>query len=88
MVATLPDGRVLITAGGDSNQSAGDATTSVEFYHPTSDTWSPAPPMPDPRQAATPVELADGSVLLVGGSVDGPESSTVLASATRFVPSP
>jgi hypothetical protein len=78
-VARLADGRVLI-AGGDG------ANTSAEIYDPMTDTWSPLPPMPEPRAGAAAVALTDGSILLVGGNVWQPEQAA-LASAIRFVPS-
>lgn len=61
--ARLPDGRLLVTGGYDSGVSS--------MYDPAADTWTRAPSMQVPRgyQGSTP--LADGSVLVLGGSWSG-----------------
>ncbi len=96
LVARLPDGRVLV-AGGDgayqgASQDAANVTASAEAYDPATDTWSPLPSMPEPRAGGAAAVLGDGSVLLVGGYTEKAgeqgRERIVLASATRFVPSP
>jgi N-acetylneuraminic acid mutarotase len=72
LVASLPDGRVLVAGGGDLIEHPyGTATPitnrSAELYDPTTDTWSPLQPMLEPRAGGAAVVLTDGSVLLVGG---------------------
>ena len=92
MVARLPDGRALI-AGGAGGLPEGDGygniatTAEVEVYDPSGDTWTPGPPMPEPRAGAATTVLADGSVLLAGGySDDADGTSSVLKTAIRFIP--
>lgn len=98
MVARLPDGRIVVAGGAGSfvaddspsPDEVGGTSATAEVYDPTTNTWSPLPPMPEPRAGGAVVALADGSILLVGGykdaaPLDGGER-TVLASAIRFVP--
>jgi N-acetylneuraminic acid mutarotase len=61
------DGKLLVF-GGEGN--AGDASgvfDDVEAYDPASDTWSPLPPMLEPRHGLGAAEL-DGRVYLPGGA--------------------
>lgn len=96
MVATLPDGRVLVAGGGDLIESpyrtVPPTNRSAELYDPRTDTWLPLPPMPENRAGGAPVVLMDGSVLLVGGrffrAPSGQLEWVAIASAIRFVPSP
>ena len=96
LVARLPDGRVLVAGGDGAYQGASldgaNVTASAEAYDPATDTWSPLPPMPEPRAGGAAVVLADGSVLLVGGYTEKAgeqgRERIVLASAVRFVPLP
>jgi hypothetical protein len=82
--AALPDGRVLV-AGGQTGNAPDDWKTSrvARLYDPVTSTWSRLPTMPEGWQRGVTVALADGSVLLIGGTYD---SSTT--TAVRFVPSP
>lgn len=64
----LPDGRVIVFGGeGVCNSSVCVTLASTEIYDPASNTWSPGPSMPQPRQRATSTSLADGRVLVAGG---------------------
>jgi N-acetylneuraminic acid mutarotase len=78
--AALPDGRVLV-AGGTIRDATDEGETAriARAYDPVTNTWSRLPSMPTGREGGLTVALADGSVLLVGGSE---------ATAVRFVPSP
>ena len=93
MVAGLVDGRVLVAGGsgatpnGSSIGSHAATGASAELYDPASDTWSAIPPMPEIRSRGAVAVLKDGSVLLVGGSIEQSGGSVVLSSAIRFVPS-
>lgn len=91
MVAKLTDGRILVAGGAGPAAlpySNTPTTASAQLYDPAANTWSPLPPMPEVRAGGATVVLTDGSVLLIGGYIDTLESSIVLSSAIRFVPSP
>jgi hypothetical protein len=68
--AVLADGRVLLAGGVDTVGTLGlaDPVTRVEIYDPAARSWSVAAPLPAARGSAIAVSLADGRVLLVGGS--------------------
>ncbi|MDQ2965793.1 MAG: hypothetical protein M3R57_08100 [Chloroflexota bacterium] len=98
MVARLPDGRIVVAGGAGSfvaddspspDQVEGTSATA-EVYDATTNTWSPLPPMPEPRAGGAIVTLPDGSILFVGGYRDAASleglDRVVLASAIRFVP--
>jgi hypothetical protein len=79
-LAILPDGRVL-AAGGvrvrESDAGGDGAPVKVtELYDPATDTWSKGPHLLEPGGGATAVVLADGDVLLLGGSLTAPERLT------------
>ena len=59
----LPDGRVLVAAGGNFQE----ALTATEIFDPTSETWSETAPSPTALGAPTATVLSDGRVLLAGG---------------------
>ena len=65
--AVLDDGRVLV-AGGAFSSSSASATDSVTIYDPATGHWSAATHMLQPRAYPMVVTLADGSVLVAGGS--------------------
>jgi hypothetical protein len=65
--AVLRDGRVLV-AGGAFGSSSSSATDSVTIYDPATGHWSAATHMLQPRAYPMVVTLADGSVLVAGGS--------------------
>ncbi len=60
----LPDGRILVTMGGD-----GDATPSVRtwIYDPGTDEWSSAADAPGQFMSASGVAMPDGKVYIFGG---------------------
>ncbi len=92
MVARLPDGRILVAGGASALpeytlSGVGTTTPAADIYDPANDTWTPGPPMPEPRAGAATTVLADGSVLLAGGySENADDTSSVLATAIRYVP--
>ena len=69
----LPDGRVLVAGGVDSND---DATTralaSAELYDPRTGTWTVTDDMIHPRAWHTATLLPTGLVLVAGGQCPGP----------------
>jgi hypothetical protein len=88
-VATLPDGRVLVAGGGGNSPDGFGgrfAADVAELYDPATNSWTELPPMPSGRSAGAVAMLADGSVILVGGSVPDPEGQRILGSAVRLVP--
>jgi len=89
--AVLADGRLLL-AGGDTGEyrgETGDPVARAEIYDPATRSWSPAASLPAARSNAIAVTLADGRVLLVGGSgiwLNSPLQSSRLPSLL-FTPS-
>ena len=79
--AVLADGRVLVV-GGAAGPSSTSALATVEVFDPASNSWSSAGPMLQARAYPAAVTLADGSVLVVGGSRGG----VPLDSAERYFP--
>lgn len=59
----LPDGRVLIAGGGDSNADF----SSTDIYDPANNSFSPGPSMSNIRQGATATLLFNGKALIAGG---------------------
>lgn len=69
---TLTDGRVLVTGGGARIFSAGGtlyATTEIFRPTPAPGAWAAGPPLPAARIGHVALRRADGSVLLIGGSL-------------------
>lgn len=67
----LGNGKVLVTGGGtsyDPNWGIGGLLASAEIYDPATGLWSAAGSMKLPRVNHAAVLLADGRVLVVGGS--------------------
>lgn len=69
----LADGRVLVAGGTEDAPpaSGGDAppTATAFIYDPTGDAWSAAAPMPFADRPGAAVLLADGSVIVTGGTI-------------------
>jgi len=61
----LPDGRVLVAAGGQNNSS--NFLSSAEVYDSGQGVWSPAGSIAVTRQEHAATLLADGRVLVTGG---------------------
>ncbi|NDB95354.1 MAG: DUF5011 domain-containing protein [Verrucomicrobia bacterium] len=61
----LPDGRVLVAAGGQNNSS--NFLSSAEVYDPAQGVWSSAGSIAVTRQEHAATLLADGRVLVTGG---------------------
>jgi len=79
--AVLGDGRVLVI-GGLSGPSSTSALATVEVFDPKSSSWAAAAPMLQARAYPATATLADGSVLVVGGSRGG----VPLDGAERYFP--
>ena len=80
--AVLRDGRVMVI-GGATGASSNDATAAVSIFDPAGGSWSAATPMLQARAYPMVVRLADGSVLVAGGSLNGQPLDT----AERYNPS-
>ncbi|MFI5258640.1 MAG: Kelch repeat-containing protein [Candidatus Limnocylindrales bacterium] len=77
----LHDGRVMVL-GGATAQSSFDAVASATIFDPRSGLWSAATDMLQARAYPMAVTLADGSVLVAGGSHNGQPLDT----AERYYP--
>jgi N-acetylneuraminic acid mutarotase len=90
--SVLTDGRVLVTGGigspGLGGLMAGDTgVTSADLFDATTNTWTAAAPMSVDREGHVQTTLANGFVLVTGGSngYDG-GSAAVLASTEVYNP--
>ncbi|HEX7491664.1 MAG TPA: kelch repeat-containing protein, partial [Candidatus Limnocylindrales bacterium] len=77
----LHDGRIMVI-GGAASQSSFDAVATAATFDPATGRWSRVTDMLQRRAYATAVTLADGSVLVAGGSRDGQPLDT----AERYIP--
>lgn len=77
-IATLADGRVLVTGG----PYRGGGYNSAAIYNPATDQWTRAAPMHAGRAFHTATLLADGQVLVIGGA----DLRGTLATAERYDP--
>ncbi|MGD0248302.1 MAG: kelch repeat-containing protein, partial [Candidatus Limnocylindrales bacterium] len=68
----LPDGRVLIAGGRNWSGGAWENYASTEIYNPATGKFTSGSPLAVARSRHTAVTLQDGSILLVGGRVEGP----------------
>ena len=94
----LPSGSVLVAGGNTPNPSCAKplycspVTTlaSTEIFDPSTNAWSPGPPMPVPRQGFAMVLLPTGQVLVSGGfaysttAPPGPGTATQYQSSLLF----
>ena len=101
VAARQADGRVLVAGGirsapGDYYGAGALASEEAAIYDPVADTWAALPSLPMPRFGGAAIALADGSIVLVGGSTgrarpgwdDCGSGGTGIASTIRFVPGP
>jgi hypothetical protein len=81
----LADGRVLLAGGSlreaepldvDAGTISSGLTSNANLFDSRSDTWTPTTPMPSRRAGGEAITLADGSALVVGGSVSEGASGT------------
>ncbi|MDT0347463.1 Kelch repeat-containing protein [Streptomyces litchfieldiae] len=84
----LPDGTVLV-AGGTTIRSAQStrSLSTAEIYDPATEEWTEAAPMTEARAGHPAVLLANGRVLVAGGSATtGPGQETALAFCELYDP--
>ncbi|WP_433295200.1 discoidin domain-containing protein [Actinoplanes sp. CA-030573] len=62
-ISTLPDGRILVTGGNDSEKTS--------IYDPATDSWTSGPDMTVGRGYQASTTLSDGRVFTIGGSWSG-----------------
>jgi serpin B len=89
-VALLPDGTVLVAGGAYVDDQGVRALRSAEIFDPETDAWSRTGDMQVARRGAQAVTLADGRVLVVGGSSTGRRlyfDYTLVPSAEIYDPS-
>ena len=79
----LSDGRVMICGGSATINNVGMYLARSELYDPIANTWTAAGPMADPRNSSSRTRLADGRILIAGGSGIG---GVRLSSAEIFDP--
>jgi N-acetylneuraminic acid mutarotase len=72
-LVALADGGAIVVGGfGGLAPRAVGRLSAVERFDPASNTWSPARDFPGPVAGATGIRLADGRVLIAGGSAREP----------------
>jgi uncharacterized delta-60 repeat protein len=84
-VTLLPDGKVLVAGGYDSNVRVN--VSGTESYDPATTTWMAIGNLGSARYAHTATLLPDGTVLVAGGMFYGPSGSITLGSAELYVSS-
>jgi hypothetical protein len=84
----LPNGKVLVV-GGSPGSFFVDTLGTAELFDPIAGTWTPTGSLHFPRSGHTATLLANGKVLVAGGSVYDQNSftSTNIASAEIYDPS-
>ncbi|MFZ3495478.1 Kelch repeat-containing protein [Streptomyces sp. 5.8] len=84
----LADGRVLVAGGyGGASSPLIRPLAGAELYDPVADAWTPAGELREARYAHSATLLADGRVLVAGGtSLRSPASERSLTSAELFDP--
>jgi hypothetical protein len=78
----LPNGKVLVAAGINSNSYGADILASAELYDPASGTWTATGSLATARDLPTATLLFDGKVLAAAGISD----SGFIASAELYDP--
>jgi hypothetical protein len=78
----LPNGKVLLAGGNNlaNGVAGGSVLASAEIYDPAAGSWTPTASLASARSGHTATLLANGTVLVVGGS------GSVLASAEIYDP--
>jgi hypothetical protein len=90
-IVPLPDGGALAIGGNDGGElfgGDGSLTARVDRLNPVTGRWSPVAPMPTARAGTTSVVLADGRVLVAGGTggTSRPDNGPALTRVEVFDP--
>ncbi len=80
----LADGRVLVVGGKGTVGFAAPSLATAELYDPVAGTWSPAASLAFARVAHAAVRLADGRVLVAGGTTTGQASEVYEPALDRW----
>jgi len=85
---TLPDGRVIIIAGADMSAGAiRDPTSTIEFFDPTTNTFSAASyQLTTPRCWHASALVRDGTVLVMGGYTVSTKCDSSVAGVEKIDP--
>ncbi|WP_437683356.1 Kelch repeat-containing protein [Sorangium sp. So ce131] len=79
IVASLPDGRLLVAGGARTWQEAETIENTTEVFDPASGAWQSAAPMKTARVGHRVTPLPDGRLIVTGGhGHDGPLDSSEL----------
>lgn len=81
----LADGRILV-AGGTSVSDGAFALASAEIYNPATGTWATTGSMATSRNVFAAVLMADGRVLIAGGSKGGEGAYATTANCEIYNP--
>jgi hypothetical protein len=84
--ATLLSNGTVLAAGGVGVANADQAWATAELYNPIAGVWSPAGSMASPRTEDTATLLANGAVLVVGGTGFTAAAGTAYNTAELYNP--
>jgi hypothetical protein len=73
----LPGGKVLVVGGGNENDTLSYPLSSAEVYDPATGTWAPSRDMLEATSVQSATLLANGRVLVVGGTYEPPTPESV-----------
>ncbi|WP_306334575.1 kelch repeat-containing protein [Streptomyces sp. KL118A] len=86
-LTVLANGKVLATGGTSGASRGAPALATTELYDPATRAWTPSGSMAGPRAGHSAVRLADGKVLVAGGTtVRSAQSTKALHTAELYDP--
>lgn len=85
----LPDGRIMVTGGRDQFRpftgTGAPSLTSCEIYDPVADTWTPAPPLINPKDNHASLVIGD-QVLVFSGWMAADATKPELLTSAGWIP--